>query len=192
MINLLPTDEKKAIRTEYYWRVLTVCSAMFFLVLLVMVFSFLPTYFFTISRYGAFLSESQSDEIQSQISQVKEMDMAIQETNRKIDLLKNGASSSRVKDVFWEILQSKNKGVALTAFSYDSGSLVSKNGNNGVVSPANIQLQGVSSDRESLLAFKDALAQKKEFKTIDLPLSSLVKDTNLSFSINISLASIAP
>lgn len=187
MIDLLPASSKSAIRKEYTLRVFTVCLAMLSLVLMAMVFSFLPTYLFTLSRYEAFWAESQSDETQSRISQVKEMETTVLDTNKKIDLLRSGASARHVKDIFLEILESKTIGVAITGLSYDAGGAVSKKGKEEIITPPTIGIQGRSSDRAELLAFKDALAQKKEFGLVDLPIASLVKDTDLSFSINISM-----
>lgn len=187
MIDLLPASAKNAIRKEYNLRVFTVCLAMLSLVLMAMVFSFLPTYLFTLSRYGAFLAESQSDETQSRISQVKEMETTVLDTNKKIDLLRSGASALHVKDIFLEILESKTTGVTITGLSYDAGGTVSKKGKEETITPPTIGIQGRSSDRAELLAFKDALAQKKEFGLVDLPIASLVKDTDLGFSINISM-----
>jgi hypothetical protein len=187
MIDLLPASAKNAIRKEYKLRVFTVCLAMLSLVLMALVFSFLPTYLFTLSRYGAFLAESQSDETQSRISQVKEMETTVLDTNKKIDLLRSGASAPHVKDIFLEILESKTIGVAITGLSYDAGGAVSKRGKEETITSPTIGIQGRSSDRAELLAFKGALAQKKEFGLVDLPIASLVKDTDLSFSINISM-----
>lgn len=192
MIDLLPTAEKNAIRKEYRLRVFAVCLGMLFLALAAAVFSFLPTYLFTLFRYESFLTESESDETQSRISQAKEKETTVRDTNKKIDLLKSGASSPHVKDIFLEILESKTAGVAITGLSYDHGGVLSKKGKDEAVSPPTIGIQGKSSDRTALLAFRDALAQKKEFNSVDLPISSLVKDTELSFSINISMTSGAP
>lgn len=191
MIDLLPALKKNAIREEYRLRVFVVSLAVSSLVLILTISAVLPTYFFTLSRYGAFLAESQSDETQSRISQMKEMETTVRETNKKIDLLKNGTLTPRVKDVFLAILESKTEGIAITGFSYDIGGVVSKKGKEES-SPSNISIQGRSSDRATLLAFKDALSQRTRFSTVDLPVSSLVKDTNLSFSINISMAPNVP
>lgn len=185
MIDLLPASAKNTIRKEYRLRVFTVCAAMLSLVLAAMVISFLPTYLFVLSRHEAFLVESQSDQTQSRISRVKEMETTVRNTNKKVDLLKNEASVPYVKDVFMEILKSKPAGVSVTGLSYDHGGVVSKKGKDEAVSPPTIGIQGKSSDRAALLAFKDTLAQKKEFSSVDLPISSLVKDTDLTFSINV-------
>jgi hypothetical protein len=187
MIDLLPIPEKNAIRKEYHLRVFVVSLAMFSSVLAASVLSFLPTYLFTISRYGAFLSELQSDETQGRISQVKEMEMTVRETNKKIDLLKSGESASNVSSILLGILENKPRGVTITALSYNLGESIVKKGKESAT-PTAVGITGKSANRASLLAFKDALAQKKEFITVDLPISSLVKDTDLSFSITISMA----
>ncbi len=187
MINLLPTAEKYVIRKEYHLRVVTVCFAMFSFVLVVMVLSYLPTYLAVVSRHETFLAEMQNDKTQGRMSQMKEMEAVIQETNKKIDLLKIGASNPDVPGIFLKILESKTAGLTLTGFSYDFGGYVAQKGKEEAV-PISISVQGRSSDRAALIAFKDALVQQKEFKTVDLPISSLVKETDLSFSIRILMA----
>jgi hypothetical protein len=186
MIDLLPISAKNTIRKEYRLRVFVVCFAAVSLIFAVALVSFLPTYFSVLSRHEAFLFESQSAELKNRMSQVKEMETIVEETNKKINLLQS-SSVPRVKDIFLKILESKDSGLIITALSYNSMA-VSKKGKEDSVSPASVSIQGVSSDRATLLAFKDALSRKKEIETVTLPISSLVKDTDLSFSINLVLA----
>lgn len=188
MIDLLPTSEKSAIRKEYRLRVLTVSLGLLSSVFAAMVISLLPTYLLTVSRYDAFLAESQSDETQSRISQVKDMELMVRDTNKKIDILKEGTAVIRVQDIVGEILESKGAGLTITSLAYDSGGVTSKRGKEDIVTPPTLVIQGSASDRAALLSFKETLSQKKEFGAVDLPISSLVKETNLSFSINISMA----
>lgn len=189
MIDLLPSSEKIAIRKEYRLRVLTVCFVALSFALLATVASFLPTYLYTLSRYEAFLTESQSDETQSRISQMKEMETTVRDTNKKIEALKGVGATMHVKDVVFEILESKSPGLVITALSYDIGGNVSKKGKEDIINSATINITGKSSDRAALLAFKETLSQKQEFGTVDLPISNLVKDTDIGFSINLSVAS---
>jgi hypothetical protein len=188
MIDLLPKPKKNEIRQEYRLRVFVVCLAALSFVLIVVVASSLPTYLFVNSRYQAFLAESQSDETQNRISQVKEIETVVQETNKKIDQIKSGTSVFRVKDLFREILESRNEGIVITRLSYDFGAVPGKKGGESTANISSVSVEGKSSDRANLLSFRDALTQKKEFTTVDLPISSLVKETDLSFSINIKLA----
>lgn len=187
MINILPKSEKDAIRKEYHLRVFVVGFAMLSSVFVTAMFAFLPTYFFTTSRYGTFLAQSQSNQANDHLIQVKELEAVVQETNDKIKTLQGSTSILSMRDVFSDIINSKPPGITLTRLSYDFGMSVSKKEEKGK-NIENIVLQGKSSDRATLLAFRDALAQKKEFSTIDLPLSVLIKDTDFVFSINIPLS----
>jgi hypothetical protein len=182
-MNLLSPQEKNALRKEYRLRFFVVFFLMSFFILLAAIVTFLPTYFFTVSRYDLFFTESQSDEIQNRLSRAKEAEKTILETNKKIILLKSDASVPRVKDIFFEISQSKNSGIVITSLSYENnGGAVTKKGKDPVLAKVNIR--GRSSTRETLLAFKDALTQNKQFSNIDLPISSLVKESDIDFSIN--------
>ncbi|MBI2120031.1 MAG: hypothetical protein HYT94_00205 [Parcubacteria group bacterium] len=191
MIDFLPVSEKQALRKEYRLRVFTVCLGMCSVVLVLSILSYLPTYFAVSSQYTESLISSQSPETKDRLSQVKEVEMAVSETNKKIDTLLGGVPTPLVKDIFLDVLQSRPLGVVITHLSYDRGGVVSKKGQNETVS-SNIILEGRSLDRKTLLLFKEQLAQKKKFSTIDLPLSSLVKETDLGFTIKLSLAENVP
>lgn len=189
MIDLLPASKKNAIRKEYRLRIFVVCAAMLSVALAALTLSFFPTYFLVLSRYESLLLESQSDETQNHLSRVKEMETTVQDMNTKIGILQSGASVLRVQDVFDEILESKTRGVTIAGISFDSGGSVSKKGKEETGNSPSITVVGKSADRAALLLFKDSLVQKKEFSTVDLPISSLVKDTDLNFSIRISMSS---
>lgn len=47
---------------------------------------------------------------------------------------------------------------------------------------------GIASDRESLVLFANALRDSKRFSSVDVPVSSLTKDKNLPFTINLFIA----
>jgi hypothetical protein len=192
MIDLLPAPEKNAIRKEYRLRVFTVCFAMLSLVFTIMIISFLPTHLFVISRYEAFLTESESDETQSQLSLVKDRETTVRDTNKKIEILKIGAGTARATDIILNILASKSNGVVITGLTYDFGGVISKKAGVETSSPPSVGITGRSADRAALLAFRDALARRKEFGAVDLPISSLVKDTDLTFSLNLVLTPAAP
>ena len=48
-----------------------------------------------------------------------------------------------------------------------------------------VLVSGTSVDRNSLISFSNSLEQSKDFTFVDVPVSSLTKDKNLPFSINI-------
>lgn len=192
MIDFLPASEKYTLRKEYRLRVFSVFLGMVSMVLTLLILSYVPTYVAVSSQYNDSLAVSQSPEATERMSQIKEVETVIVETNKKIDILLGGGSPSlSVSPVFLGVLDSRIPGISVTHLSYTQGGVVSRKGKEEKL-PSLFTLDGRSVDRKTLLAFKDNLAQKKEFSTIDLPISSLVKETDLTFSIKISLATGTP
>lgn len=188
MIDFLPTPEKRMFRKEYHLRVLSVFLCMTAFVFILAILSYLPTYFITNSRYNESMLTSQSPETKDKMSQAKEVEAAVTETNKKIATLLADVSTVPLKDVFFDALQNRPPGIILVRLSYDQGGVASKKGKEEVLPPV-LVLEGTSPDRQALLLFKDNLSRKKEFSAVDLPLSSLVKETNLTFSIRVTLSS---
>lgn len=184
MINLLPITEKQKIREGYHLLVLSVCLPTAAIILLLTLASFLPTFFLTISAYQKIFAESQSSEVITKKSQEMEMKKIVNETNTKISLLTDLVPDKSAQGFFREIIESRPLGVYITSYTYDNTSASSKRAGNS----ARIVIQGRAENRAALLSFVDTLNKKKSFSSVELPLSSLISGTNLSYSINITLA----
>lgn len=48
-------------------------------------------------------------------------------------------------------------------------------------------LRGVATDRESLISFAKALESRVEFSAVDLPVSNFAKETNIEFSMTVTI-----
>ena len=186
MINLLSADEKQKLRERYHFLVLSVCLPALSVILLAAILSFLPTFFLADSNYRSILTESQSKAAVSKQSEEQGMKKVVSDANAKIDLLKMTDDARNAEYFFQEILKSRPSGVYITNFSYD-GNLKTSDSKYGT----GIIVQGNADNRTGLLAFVDALKSKKDFSTVDLPISSLITDTNLSYSLNIAVASLS-
>ncbi len=180
MINLLPITEKQKIRETYRFLVLSMYLIVLSLVLLVAILSFLPSFFITDSKYQKILAESQTKEAIIKQSQEQEIKKIITDTNAKIVLLKSTTTPSS-SNLFYKILESRPVGVYITNFSYDT----TKKGNSSFSS---ITMQGTAENRTKLLSFVEVLSKENSFSSVDLPISNLISDTNVSYTLNIAVA----
>ncbi len=189
MINLLPENEKQKIRKEYHLLVLSVWLPVIFIILGIAIFSFLPSFFLSGQQYGKIFAESQTKEIMTKQSQALEMKRNVNDANMKIALLlKNSTSTESVRSLFDEIVENRPAGVYITGFSFDRNAGV-RPPKGKKTAPPSIVLQGRADDRAALLSFVDILNKKKEFSSVDLPLSNLISGTNLPYTLNITVTS---
>lgn len=186
MINLLPIEEKDKNRSDYHRRVLSVCLPLSAGVLFVAIVSLSPAYFFSVRSYEKILKESQSAEVVSKKTQEAEMRSTVRKANEKILLLKKPTAKSGAWDIWNEILKKRVPGVSITGFSYDSET-ISSAGQRSKELVTGASIQGVSESREKILAFVNNLKNNANFKSVDLPISSLVSGTDFYYSINIVL-----
>ncbi|MFA5831540.1 MAG: hypothetical protein WC878_06970 [Candidatus Paceibacterota bacterium] len=186
MINLLTATEKQKIRKEYHLLVFSMCVPTLFFVLLIAILSFLPSFFLTTTNYRTLYAESQSTEVVTKQSQEQEMKKTVSDTNAKIALLKKQDTAGDVQGLFREILESRPYGVYITSFSYGAAAAVREK-QSADTSP-NIIVRGKAENRADLLSFADVLRKKKSFSSVDLPISSLISGTNLSYVLNIVVA----
>jgi hypothetical protein len=182
MINLLSIEEKKKIRSEYRFRVFSVCLPISAGMLFIAIISLFPAYFFAQTSNADILKESQSAEAVSKKIQATEMKNAISEVNKKILLLTQPAIKNGAWDIFNEILQVRLPGITITGYEYRKAVSGVKKGDSSVTS---VILSGVSEGRGVAQTFSEKLRQNENFVSVDLPLSSLVSDANFPYSIKI-------
>ncbi len=177
MINLIPAAAKKSLRLEYWVRVFSVWMIAWSIALVISACILFPAYVL----------------IQSQVQVYRDSALAAKEKvvdyeNVSVDLV--GASQqakfsldegrlflfSEYVNLF-ENLQ--GEGVLLTDLSIDRS----------VSSEQFVSLQGVAVDRKSLAAFRDRLLEREEIGAVDLPISNLARDSDITFNITVTLKS---
>jgi hypothetical protein len=183
MINLLSLEEKKEIRKDYHRRVHSVCLPLSAFVFFIAVLTLLPSYFMSLRAYEKILKESKSEEVVNKQSQEAEMRSLVTDANKKILLLKKVESKNGAWDIFNKILSMRPDGVTITGFSYEYR-IPTANAKAQETVKA-ISIQGVSKSRETIQTFTNTVKKDRNFKSVDLPISSLISDSDFSYNINI-------
>ena len=173
MLYLLPSEEKKAIQREYASNRLVLCLALgFFLVAFSIVF-LLPSYFLSDQKERAAQMQADSSDHSAGAAATKDGRNALSDLRAKMALLAAPHPGASVP--IDEVVVDRGPGVEVKEFSYAEA------GPKGF----QLQIQGVAASRDALLAFVDALRKDKLFSSVDFPISSFAKDSDISFVIGL-------
>lgn len=182
MSNLLPEKNKKDILKEFFLRLIIVFFSLFFSLMCVAVVLLIPSYILSqVKEIGA----NDETKIFKQVSDFRKTETPfdlLEKEKMKIYLLKESDNFS-VDDIIEIIINKKNSDIKITGIFYDN---VSKNKDDSNYS--HLVIKGVANKRSALINFVDGLKQENYFSNIDLPVSNLVKDESVDFSLNINVS----
>jgi hypothetical protein len=103
----------------------------------------------------------------------------ISSTNQKLEVLDKTLEYRKAIPLLDAVISNKSNGIKINQFLYTSDSRTS----------STVSLFGSSSDRETLVLFVKKLQNSNLFKTVDSPVSNFTKDSNINFSISLTVAS---
>lgn len=175
MFNFLPIEYKKRAKREYKFRLWTIIFILFSIVSLASCALAIPAYIAARNHYEQALSE------ETQASKAIESDNAgsaanvVQEVSSYIAAAQSLTPLS-ADTIVEPIVSSRPSGVIVTSISISS------------VSQAIVAtVAGVAGTRDELIAFQKALQGIAQFQSVDLPVSYLAQDTNINYSIAVTL-----
>jgi len=177
MINLLPPEYRKIIEREFFRRYLVVFGLFFILlacaeiIFALVLFSRLDT---SLLEYGEELS------ITRKMSDTKKLETLEIKVDELDNLLSNYRETSGKMELFsvaiTEILEASGSSVEINEFTF---------GKSGDISKAVIM--GNAATRDSLLSFIARLKNKRSFEKVESPVSNLLKNADVNFSISMDL-----
>ncbi len=173
MINLLPYEEKKIIKSIRKLRILTVVFWGMTILMIIALFLLLPTIFTVNSRYSI---------VDNQIKKLKEggsiIDASdIENLNNRITNLDQKLNMETILSPSFYINYIKTltpKGVIITSFDMDNKNLT-------------LKVEGIYISRVQLQDFLEFLRSSNLIESVDSPLSNFVKNENGSFYLLIKL-----
>lgn len=177
MFNLLPENLRVDIKKEYFIRKV-VLSLIFVIFLQIVFFIFiLPSWL--ISSYKEKEVVAKGEEMNKYLSSlnVASTTSNIRAINQKLAVIDGALSYPEMVPLIKNILSKRTSAIKIVDVVYIS---------NGEKS-ASVSIKGKSETRESLLSFVKSLQDTNLFKSVDLPISNLTKDKNLSFSVEIKI-----
>ena len=177
MFNLLPKNLKEKIKTEYKLRKITVI--LIFIICLQLSFLIFLTPSWLISFYKEKEVTSQSEEIKKHLSDssLSKVIVTIRGINTKLNIINSVLKYPKIVPFINTILSKKTSSIKIDELAYVLGQ----------ENTAEIIIGGTSLTREALVSFVKALEDSKSFNKVNLPISNLAKDKNISFSISLQI-----
>lgn len=176
MINLIPSAAKKRIVMEYWVRVSSVWLMLWAFALLCGASLIYPTYTLISSQVEVF--ETSAAEASKKVQDYQAASTALVRSSQEARAIMNQESvvpfSSYISLV--EGLRGANIELSQIRMSRSDGEL----------SP--VVLTGLAADRQSLASFRDRLLEQPNIESVDLPISNLARDRDISFTITVVIS----
>ena len=177
MANLLPTTERKALRAERFKR-LGVCAVVGLLITLgIGSVLWLPAYFGATSRERSMQERLEALNQLIELKQGKSSDATIRDTQEGLEALSVLLGYVQPSDILNDITSTMPAGITLWQYSYTHSA-----------EEITITIAGRATTREALLSFGDALNSSQLFSTVDIPISTLARSTDIAFTLTLKVS----
>ncbi len=182
MINLTPTQEKKAMIKSFYYRLATVSFIMLGAVMFLACAALLPSYFVSLAKKNSVLKKTgvpaefaPADSEILAMAAVLDRELALLDRVQKNKFL----VSERVINA---IISKKTGDIKITEIYFDTTEAQTE------AESRKISIKGTASSRERLQLFRKALADDPAFLKVDLPASNFIKGSNIEFGLSLTPA----
>lgn len=175
--NLLPPERLRVLVSSYYARLFVAGFGLLVVVLLAAAALLSPSYIYlseTLATKEALLSQSGGKD-EAEESLLAARTAALRESARVLTNVVQGRSTSAL---LRDVLAVPRPGVMLVGFNHTPA-----NGNK----PGTLILSGTALSRDQLHSYQRALMGMPFAASVDLPVNAYAKETNISFSMTISL-----
>lgn len=175
-MNFLPEKIKDSIKKEYFYRYSSIILFLSFISITLVSILYMPTYIFSVYRSNSIdnqLLSTDSSVLDYKTGVIEEIDRVNEATN----ILSIKGQSLEIGDALNALIQKKNDNIKISSVSAKSDSPTS----------ARVIISGISKTREGLILFVDDLKKSESFTNTSLPVSNLVKSSNIDFTITIIL-----
>jgi type IV pilus assembly protein PilM len=181
VINILPYEEKKILRKEYWMRFFTLVFDFISIAGIIASLLLFPSYFLSKSKENLVESNLVAFNNENPDLTTNNVDKITGDIDSKLEKLNKAEASYQVNDkVLYSILSSRTSGITFSQI------LFNKKIGKEAGAPS-LEIYGIAKDRDSLRNFKMALDGNPNFSKIDLPISNFLEKTNLSFTISITM-----
>lgn len=174
MANLIPPEAKKAIVTEYWFRVGILWSYMVGIGILIVALLKGPALWAIESQLGAY--SGAFDSAQEKAETIKESQLAIQSANELAGQLAAAASTTPPTEVLAALDQVAGRDVSIASFRLTKGEKEIET----------ITITGMANTRTALANFRADIESNPLFQKADLPISNLAKESDIPFNIEIT------
>jgi hypothetical protein len=176
MINLIPPTARRSVIREYWLRVVSVWMFLLGTGFLIVAALLLPTY---VQIWIQLENLSAATGVPSE--KISNYDTAVSELVAATSLariLTTEASSTQFSTYISDIAKLAGDNIAITSYTFERKP----------TGDTTIMVAGIAATRQVLANFEDELSNNEAFSRVDLPISNLIKDRDVLFSLQLELA----
>lgn len=176
MFKLLSEESRAKVRKEYVLRRHIVVLTLLILVLIIALVGIFPSYILSKGRQEEMAERFKMMGGQSASSTPQDdLSLWLANINQKLKILSPALDNDRASLIIGKALAVKGIGISVTQLSWQKGET------------ASLSLNGVATDRQTLLAFEKNLNDSGEFQSVSLPVSNLAKVSSIPFQVKLIL-----
>lgn len=177
MINLLPAEDKIAIKKERQRRLIVIIGIFAFGIISWAIILFIPSYFLLSSLERSLETQTSVLKETAVRNETNKIESSIAALNEKLALLAGNGSQKQISSALKKILDIQLPTIKITAFYYE------KKGNKETLS-----VEGSADTRNSFLAFLSNLEKTDGIKNVSSPPANIIKEENISFRLTAELS----
>lgn len=178
-MNLLPGTEKDLLKEKLKTKILALglwlVSAAFVLGSIML----LPAYFLARGNFYKISSENFSSSVVNKEESLEQILNLPEEIKNKLQILNFLNQDFSASTLIGKVANEKSSEIKINSFSLARNQSFKEK--QGLV----VTISGFSASRDALVAFSDALKKLNLFSEVEMPVSSLTKEKNLPFTINL-------
>jgi len=175
MFKLLPPKEVQKVEREYLLRRLSIIFATLSALTVFTSVALLPSLIFARERREAALFTLDSISRVPDSVNKEALEKWVEKVTSQLGALNPDPLLDQPYEFFLQITKSKPVGVTVTSLSW------SRQGNN-----RNLKVGGFAKSRQALLTFQSKLLASGDWSQVDLPLSTITRETDIPFDISLT------
>ncbi|HRH25753.1 MAG TPA: hypothetical protein PLD99_02240 [Parcubacteria group bacterium] len=175
MYKLLTPEETNKVKKEYSLRRLSVSLALLSAVAMFMIITLLPALIFTIKKKESALFTLSTVNKPLRLTNKQSLDAWVERTKLELTALTPDGWPDTPYIYFKKIIDKKPNSITIGSLSFSRAA----NGNK------NTRVVGTASNRKELLAFQSALNESGDWTQVDLPLSTIAREADIPFEMNL-------
>ena len=183
MANVQPETQKKMMRREYRVRLVTTSLIFVSVALVVAIVFLIPSLVLSQSRKNTTVQQLETFKGFAELQETNESFEELRIANEKITLLSLGGGGVSVEDILDTIAYVKPTAISVSGISMSQRVVED-------VLEQSVTLSGVADTRTDLLSFVELLEKEELFSNVDLPISNLAKEREISFSLSFLITSV--
>lgn len=175
MINLIPQVAKDKIISEYWVRVVSVWLFIISITSIVVLLLLLPVYVLVTSKVSAY--STSANEGAGKVAEYAASASALTQVNNQAQMLLESGKAKQFSELAAAISELEGSDITINEFNFHRSGIV----------PESVQMNGEATTRQALASFRDSLMLLPWVKDVNLPISNLAKDRDITFNISIVL-----